>query len=204
MFKLKGKTNPDRYRDKSRRFKFVTNKTIPIAVGITSEIPGMKELLQQLAAYNVWANQKLLEVILTLPEEKQKQELPSSFKSLYHTILHMWNAESVWWQRMKLQERIILPLDNFKGTMEELVNESLQQNRQWQEWVNDASDAALDHVFQYQTAKKEQFKQPIYQMILHVFNHGTYHRGQLVNMLRQLGVEKLPQTDFIVFSRIKR
>jgi uncharacterized damage-inducible protein DinB len=163
----------------------------------------MKELLQQLAAYNIWANQRILEVILALPEEKQKQEIPSSFKSLYHTVLHMWNAENIWWQRMKLQERITKPFDTFKGTMNELANESLQQNRQWQEWVNNASDAALDHVFQYQTFQKEQFKQPIYQMLLHVFNHGTYHRGQLINMLRQLGITKLPDTDFIVWSRRK-
>lgn len=164
----------------------------------------MKELLQELVAYNIWANQKILEVILTLPEEKQKQELPSSFKSLYATVLHMWNAESVWWQRMKLQERFISPFETFKGSMQELANESLQQNQQWFDWVNNAIDAALDHVFQYQTARKEQFKQPIYQMLLHVFNHGTYHRGQLINMLRQLGVDKLPQTDFIVWSRNKR
>jgi len=49
--------------------------------------------------------------------------------------------------------------------------------------------------------KGEHFKQPIYKMLLHVFNHGTYHRGQIVNMLRQLGIEKIPQTDFIVWSR---
>ena len=163
----------------------------------------MKELLKQFAAYNIWANQKILDVILVLPEEKQKRELPSSFKSLYDTVLHMWNAENVWWQRMKLQERITLPFETFKGSMEELANETLQQNRQWQEWVNNATDAALDHVFQYQTFQKEQFKQPIYQMLLHVFNHGTYHRGQLINMLRQLGIEKLTATDFIVWSRKK-
>jgi uncharacterized damage-inducible protein DinB len=88
--------------------------------------------------------------------------------------------------------------------MQELTIELLQQNRQWIEWINAASEAALDHVFQYQTSRKEQFKQPISQMLLHVFNHGTYHRGQLVNMLRQLEVEKIPQTDFIVWSRMKR
>ena len=164
----------------------------------------MKEILKQLAAYNFWANQKVFETILVLPEEKQKAELPSSFKSIYATVLHMWNAESVWWQRMKLQERIVAPSEHFKGSMQELTNELLQQNRLWIEWIDAASDAALDHVFQYQTAKKEQFKQPVYQMLLHVFNHGTYHRGQLINMLRQLGVEKLPQTDFIVWSRNKK
>jgi uncharacterized damage-inducible protein DinB len=65
----------------------------------------MKEILSQFAAYNTWANQKLFDVIVALPEEKQLRELPSSFKNLYATMLHMWDAESVWWQRLKLQER---------------------------------------------------------------------------------------------------
>ena len=164
----------------------------------------MKDLLVQLATYNTWANQKLLDVILSLPEEKQMQEVPSSFKSLYTTLLHMWDAESNWWQRMKLQERIVVPSENFNGNMQDVANGLIQQNQQWQEWVNTASDTSLDHVFQYQNSKKEQFKQPVYQMILHVFNHGTYHRGQLVNILRQLGIEKIPQTDFIVWGRGKR
>jgi uncharacterized damage-inducible protein DinB len=163
----------------------------------------MKELLLQFAVYNMWANQRLLEAILALPEEKQKQELPSSFKSLYATVLHMWDAESIWWQRMKLHERVIFPSENFNGNMKDAANGLLQQNQQWQDWVNNANDMALEHVFQYYTTKKELFKQPICQMILHVFNHGTYHRGQLVNMLRQLGIEKIPQTDFIVWSRSK-
>jgi uncharacterized damage-inducible protein DinB len=62
---------------------------------------------------------------------------------------------------------------------------------------------ALDHVFQYYNTKRELFKDPTWQMLLQVFNHGSYHRGQLVNMLRQLGVEKIPQTDFIVWGRKK-
>ncbi|HEX6848114.1 MAG TPA: DinB family protein, partial [Chitinophagaceae bacterium] len=138
-----------------------------------------------------------------LPEGKQNQELPSSFKNLYTTVLHMYHAESVWWQRMKLQERINLPMETFKGSMQELANELLQQNSQWQQWVNNATEPMLEHVFQYYTQKREMYKQPVCQMILHVFNHGTYHRGQLVNMLRQLGIEKIPQTDFIVWSRKK-
>ncbi|MES1225792.1 MAG: DinB family protein, partial [Bacteroidota bacterium] len=54
----------------------------------------MKELLKQMAAYNIWANQKIIDVILSLPEEKQIAEVPSSFNSLNKTLLHMWDAES--------------------------------------------------------------------------------------------------------------
>lgn len=131
-------------------------------------------------------------------------ELPSSFSSLYKTVLHMWDAESIWWQRMKLQERIIRPGENFKGTLKDIANGLLGQSKQWEEWVSQASELALDHVFHYSTFSGEQFKQPTWQMLLHVFNHGTYHRGQLINMLRQLGIEKLPSTDFIEWARGKK
>ncbi len=164
----------------------------------------MKELLKQYAVFNTWASQKIITVILSLPEEKQMTELPSSFSSLYKTVLHMWDAESIWWQRMKLQERIIRPGENFKGTLKDIANGLLGQSKQWEEWVSQASELALDHVFQYSTFSGEQFKQPTWQMLLHVFNHGTYHRGQLINMLRQLGIEKLPSTDFIEWARGKK
>lgn len=161
----------------------------------------MKEELVLLASYNAWANGLLLETINALPEEKQLQEVVSSFPSLYHTVLHMWNAESIWWQRMKLQERFFIPTEQFKGNMKELSGQLMEQNRQWKEWASAASEPMLRHEFKYHNSKRESFKQPIYQMILHVFNHGTYHRGQLVTLLRQLGVDKIPQTDFIVWSR---
>lgn len=163
----------------------------------------MKELLKQYAAYNIWASQRILDVILGLQEEKQLAEVPSSFNSLYKTVLHMWDAESIWWQRMKMYERFVVPSENFKGSMQDVSNGLLQQSQQWEDWVSNASDLSIEHVFQYQNTKREVFKMPIYQMLHHVFNHGTYHRGQLINMLHQLGVEKLPQTDFIVWCRKK-
>lgn len=163
----------------------------------------MKELLRQYAAYNTWANQKLLELVLTLPPDLQQKEIPSSFSSLHITILHMWDAASIWWQRMKLQEGVTAPSASFNGSTPEAVQGLLQQNKQWEEWLSTANDMTLDHVFSYYNTKREHFKQPTYQVLLHVMNHETYHRGQIVNMLRQLGFEKIPQTDFIVWSRKK-
>ncbi|HET9056967.1 MAG TPA: DinB family protein [Chitinophagaceae bacterium] len=161
----------------------------------------MKEVLQQYAAYNLWANQKLTEAILKLDEALYKQPVASSFPSLHATSLHMWDAESVWWQRMKLYEKIAVPSENSSLSMQEVVNGLLQQNKLWEEWVGNATLPALEHVFAYQNSKREQFKQPVYQMVHHIFNHGTYHRGQLVTMMRTLGIDKIPQTDFIIWSR---
>ena len=163
----------------------------------------MKELLQQYATYNTWANQKLGEVILSLPPEMQVAEITSSFRSIHLTMLHMHDAESIWWQRMKLQENVVPPSSTFKGNTKELFHLLIQQNKLYEDWMNASSEMALQHVFKYYNTKREPFKQPTYLVLLHVFNHGTYHRGQLVTLLRQLGQTKIPQTDFIIWSRRK-
>ena len=161
----------------------------------------MKTLLQQLAGFNTWTNQKLTEYILSFPEDLYQKDVISSFPSIHLTLLHMWSAEHIWWQRLKLMENINRPEDYFKGSTREVIQNLIQQNKLWEDWVNNSSEMTLDHVFKYHNTKREPFKQPTYQMLLHVFNHGTYHRGQLVTMLRQLGQTKIPATDFIVWSR---
>ena len=163
----------------------------------------MKEILLPLASYNVWANGLLIDTIRLLPEEKTTETIISSFDSLLKTLLHMWDAESIWWQRMKLSEKIIVPSADFNGNITEVIQNLQQLDKQWLEWIQSVQERMFQHEFIYQNAKREQFKQPLFQMLLHLFNHNTYHRGQLVTMLRQLGIEKLPQTDFIVWSRKK-
>jgi len=163
----------------------------------------MKELLKQMAAYNYWANQKILDIVLTLPEEKLNQDLPGSFKNLFSTVYHIWDAESIWWQRMKLQERINIPSQLYNNNIKDVVTGLVNQSNQWHEWVSNASDMAIDHVFQFYNSKKEHFKVPVSHTLIHVFNHSTYHRGQLIVLLRQLGIGKFPQTDFIIWSKGK-
>jgi uncharacterized damage-inducible protein DinB len=162
----------------------------------------MKELLQQYAAYNVWASKTLFERISKLSEEEINKEIASSFPSLYKTVQHMWLAEEVWWQRLKLVENIELQSEKFPGTFNELTANLAKQSQQWVDWINTATETQLAHVFAY-VRNKEQQKLPVYQMLQHVFNHATYHRGQLVTILRQLGADKIPATDFSAFYRRK-
>lgn len=161
----------------------------------------MKELFIQYANYNLWANQLMTDAIRALPENIQHQEIKSSFPSLFKTVLHVWNAENIWWQRIKLLEVVTQPGPDFQGDFNELSQKLLQQNKLWLDWVSNAPQHMFNHVFEYRNLKKELFKQPVSEVLMHLFNHGTYHRGQLVTMLRQAGVEKIPATDFIVWSR---
>jgi len=163
----------------------------------------MKILLTQFSAYHLWANQQLLDCIQPLPQPLKEQNVASSYGSLQRTLLHMWDAESIWWQRMKLQEQIVRPSDGFSGSFEDMAAALMAQSKQWHQWILDAQPHMLDHEFIYYNSKKEKFKQAVYQVLMHLFNHATYHRGQLVTMLRGLEVGNIPATDFIVWSRKK-
>jgi len=171
---------------------------------VVSKVINMKELLVSYASYNYWANQELLNCILMLSAEKQEKEIAGSFTSLHTTIIHLWDAESIWWQRLKLKENIIVPSLSFHPNVQEAANGLLKQSSDWAEWTKQATEPQLQHVFSYRNSKKEEFKQPTWQVMLQVFNHASYHRGQLVNMLRQLGEEKIPQTDYIFYSRSRK
>jgi len=160
----------------------------------------MKQLLQQYAAYNIWANKRIIETAKLLSQEQINKEIISSFPSVYKTVLHLLEVENVWWERLKLFEHTTLS-GWFTGNFEELSKKLLELSNQWQIWIQNANDVNITHVFAYQNSKKEHFKQPVYEMLLHLFNHQTYHRGQLITMFRQLGLDKIPPTDFIVFSR---
>lgn len=162
----------------------------------------MKKLLAPYAAYNLLSNHHIVDTINNLADEEIHREIPSSFPSVFKTLLHLWSVEYVWWQRMKLVENPEFPT-SFSGSVMELGNNLIAQSKQWKEWVELATDPALQHEFIYRNSKKEQFKQPVYEMLHHLFNHQTYHRGQLVTMFRQLNVKHIPNTDLIAFYRKK-
>ncbi|MEO8172611.1 MAG: DinB family protein [Sediminibacterium sp.] len=161
----------------------------------------MKQLLASFTHYEYWANERLLKVIRSLTEAQQQQEIVSSFASVHKTCLHVWDATSIWWQRLHKVSEVAVPSLSFHPSMEDIERELLQQNMKWIEWVRAATDEDLSYVLPYKNMKGEAFEQEVKEIVLHINNHGTYHRGQLVTMLRQLGVEKIPQTDYILYSR---
>jgi len=163
----------------------------------------MKKIMVQYAQYNVWANQRIMDAILKLPEELTNQPVVSSFPTIRATMLHMWYAEKLWWHRMKMSEITPSLFAEFKGTVQELCVKWKDQSVQWQQWMETATEAAINHEFIYHDSKKNRYKQPVSEVALHLFNHQTYHRGQLVTMIRELGVTEIPATDVIAFFRKK-
>ncbi|HUS03804.1 MAG TPA: DinB family protein [Chitinophagaceae bacterium] len=122
----------------------------------------MKQLLQQYAAYNTWANKRIIETANQLPEDQINKEIISSFPSVYKTVMHMMEVENAWWERLKLVEQPALP-GWFMGNFDELSKKLLQLSQQWQDWIKDVNETSITHVFAYYNSKKEYFKQPVYE-----------------------------------------
>ncbi len=164
----------------------------------------MKELLLQYAQYNVWANKLILDTILKLEHGATDKEIVSSFPSIRTTIIHVWSAEYSWLQRLQLAENPIWVQGEFSGTFEQACDAWQKTSAHLLQFVEKQyDDRSLEHVLQFYDRQKVSHKMPVYQVLQHVFNHSTQHRGQLITMLRQLGATKIPGTDFIGFARLK-
>jgi uncharacterized damage-inducible protein DinB len=162
----------------------------------------MKELLQQYATYNVWANKLMTEALLKLDDGAIDQEITSSFPSLRATVYHTWSAEFIWLQRLQLVEHPVWVQGEFNGSFIEACENWQRASADLLQFVEKQyDDRALQHVLQFYDRQKVSHKMPVFQVLQHVFNHSTYHRGQLVTMLRQTGAKEIPGTDFIGFAR---
>ena len=164
----------------------------------------MKELLLQCAQYNAWANKRIIDVLLKLEQGHIDMEIVSSFSSVRATVSHTWSAEYIWLQRLQLVEYPIWVGNDYQGLFDDACNSWQQVSSDLIQFVErQYDDRALQHVLQYYDRAKVSHKTPVFEVLMHVFNHSTYHRGQMVTMLRQLGRVDIPGTDFIGFARRK-
>ncbi len=113
----------------------------------------MKPIFEQYASYNVWANQKMIDSILPLPEETVQRTIASSFSSLQLTLMHILQAQSIWWQRIKLVDTIQTD-EYINSSMQEICTGLISQSKQWKEWIDKGTPAALEHEFIYRNSKK--------------------------------------------------
>jgi uncharacterized damage-inducible protein DinB len=158
------------------------------------------ELLRLLFQYNAWADRRLLEACGQLTNEQFTRSLGSSFSSVRDTLAHLYGAEWVWNERFRGHSPTALPggqafpdLASIRAKLEEMDQYLI-------DYVSKLSQQDLDRVMVYKTFGGQEFSNPLWQSLHQLTNHGTYHRGQVVTMMRQLGVKPV-STDLIGFYR---
>lgn len=162
----------------------------------------IKSTLLTYTKYNVWANSTLLSIIDNQINYLDiDREIISSFPSVRKTIYHIWDAESIWWMRLNNLPIVDWPSKSFSGNFKEAKEQMLASSLKMLNFVEQSNEIYLNETFTYLNSERKEFSNKIWESVLHCMNHSTYHRGQVVTMLRQLGLKEIPSTDFITFIR---
>ena len=164
----------------------------------------MKELLMKYARYNMWANKYLIDAMEQLNEAQIDQEIISSFPSVRKTVMHTWSAENIWLQRLELILHPVWIAAEFNGSFSEACSNWEQSSALLAGYTEKLTDSSALEFIHYHDLRNNPHTTQVVDMLQHVFNHSTYHRGQLVTMLRQLGVTQIPSTDYIGYVRLNK
>jgi uncharacterized damage-inducible protein DinB len=157
--------------------------------------------LRTMLDYHYWARDRLLEAIDALSPEQFTRDLGSSFKSVRDTVAHTYAAEWAWYQRWQGESpTALLPFDQFPDVAS-IRTAWTAHEAKMRDYVERLGDAGVDKVIDYQLLNRSPGSTPLWQMLQHVVNHASYHRGQVTTMLRQLGATPAKPMDMIAFYR---
>lgn len=157
------------------------------------------EQIRPLFAYDSWANERSLGACATLTPEQFTRDLGSSFRSVRDTLAHISGAQWIWIERLNGRSPSALPAPDACPDLAAVRAQWSEVERELLVFVNGASAADLERVVEYHTAHGD-YRTPVWQILQQLVNHGSYHRGQVTTMLRQLGAQAV-STDLIAFYR---
>jgi uncharacterized damage-inducible protein DinB len=150
--------------------------------------------------YNAWANRRALDAAANLTPEQFTKPLGSSFGSVRDTLAHILGAEWIWLERFQGRSPASLPDVSQYSEIDTLRERWTEQEGRLLNFVGKLTQEDLDRVMEYKTLKYGVYRNPLWQSMQHLVNHGTYHRGQITTLLRQLGAQPI-LTDLMHFYR---
>ena len=150
--------------------------------------------------FHYWARDRALAAVEMLTPEQYAQPMGSSFSSIRDTLNHIYGAEWVWFSRWNGESPTSFPgaelpdLATLRAKWSELEGKV-------RAYVDAADDEVMNRVIEYRLMSGTPGASPLWQMIAHVVNHATYHRGQVTTLLRQHNAMPAKSTDMITFLR---
>ena len=162
-----------------------------------------KDYFKEAAEYNLWANTIVCGWLEQISDGQWTKEIISSFNSIQETVLHVISAEKAWLERFKKEPNIVWLQSNYKGSKEDHIKLWKENSAELKAFIDAFDEKELDTNLVFKRLNGEAYSMPYYQLFAHVVNHATYHRGQLVTMLRQAGFSEVTSTDLLGVYRKK-
>ena len=160
------------------------------------------EDVRRLFSYTEWANERILETVRGLSAEQFTRTVESSYPTVRDTMAHIVVAEWLWLRRWKGESPQAPPEWLHEPSLQTIEETLRAVEAERRELFDTLADADLKREIAYRSISGDPFTRSYEEMFAHVANHSTYHRGQLVTMLRQVGA-KPQSTDMTVFLNRK-
>ncbi|WP_288374414.1 DinB family protein [Chryseobacterium culicis] len=155
----------------------------------------LKALVSKTVQYNNWVVNKYIDWLSTKSDEQLNQETISSFPTILKTLHHIWQTQEYWWSYIAEKNDFDVTKTAETKSKEDVFNAIRTNSQMLADYVESLSEEDLlknvkieSQWFQCDFSK--------YEYIQHAILHGTYHRGQIVTMGRNIGITDAPMTDF--------
>ncbi|MFN3743691.1 MAG: DinB family protein [Hyphomicrobiaceae bacterium] len=162
----------------------------------------MKARFAQLAAYNKWANARLYEAALALNDTDYRRDVGAFFKSLNGTLNHLLVTDRIWMKRLTGEGD---HPDRLDAIMHEdrraLALARADEDDRIIRFVASLDEAALAGTLKYATTSGKPFVQARADILSHLFNHQTHHRGQAHTILSICTGKEPPSLDLLQMQR---
>ncbi|WP_161604623.1 DinB family protein [Roseiconus nitratireducens] len=157
------------------------------------------EMLDDLYAYNEWANSKVLSLCEGLTASQLDQEMPIGRGSLRATLFHILAAEDVWMDRWTGIPWRPFPTDPESIRLDEIQDGLDEVAAQRRSLIELNRPARWSETITYQDSKKNEHTHSLYDLLLHVANHGVHHRAQALHFLKKFGRTVPAGLDYIFY-----
>jgi uncharacterized damage-inducible protein DinB len=154
----------------------------------------------ELFDYNGWASRTIFDAAQQLPEEQYFRDLKSSYGGVHGTLCHVVWAEQLWLHRWKRLPNPAVPQGTDLKSLVDVRGRWEQVEQERARFVGSLGDGQLDDTRVVKPSTGGEYTHTFRQMFRHFVNHSSYHRGQIVTFLRQLGTTP-PSTDLILYYR---
>lgn len=156
---------------------------------------------RMLTRYNAWANKLIFDSVAALPPDEATRERPSLFRNMVHTLNHNYVIDRIWQAHLEGREHGY-EARNTKDhpPLAELWRAQQEIDRWYVDWSDTLSDTALDEKVRYTLIGGNPGEMTRGEILLHVVNHTTYHRGFVADLFYQVPARP-PTTDLPVYFR---
>ena len=156
--------------------------------------------VHELFRYNAWANRMLFEALSGIPDAEYLRDLKSSHGGIHGTLAHLVWAEALWLARWQARPNPAVPQGQDLHSLADVRARWEEIEAERSAWLAGFTDEWLNGTVKVKPTTGGEYLHTYRQMFRHLINHSSYHRGQVITMLRQLG-HRPPSTDLILFYR---